>query len=164
MLFLRGNDGVEQDVWSARACVDAETHEVLQAITDPAAIAAWAPVSFEVEDLEGNRLRAGSRARVTGSLAGIRVTFEVEVLSADSDGLELVASGPVSFDVRYVFSYDDSGLVVDASVRLRRQAGLTAHILQAAVTTLLNAGALESALGRLETALGRTAGAELLAA
>lgn len=164
MLFLRGNDGVQEDAWTARARVHAETHEVLRAITDPTAIAAWAPVSFEVEDLAGNRLRAGSCARVTGSLAGVGVTFEVEVLSADSDGLELVALGPVSFDVRYAFSYGDGGLVVDATVRLRRQAGLTAHILRAAVTALLNAGALESALGRLETAVDRSASEKLLAA
>jgi hypothetical protein len=154
----------EPEVWSASAHMLSDPDEVLDALTDPGAIAQWAPISFEVDGLARGRLRAGSRERVSGSIAGIRATFDVEVTRADRQRLELVARGPVSLDVAYSFSEHDGGVVVDAHVGVRRQRGLTAQVLRAAVGALLNAGALRSALRRIEASLPCARGVELVAA
>lgn len=154
----------QRDVWTASADVRSDVDEVLGALTKPDAIAHWAPVNFEVDGLAGSRLRAGSRERVSGSLAGIKATFEVEVTRADTEALELVAHGPVSLDVAYGFTEHDQGVLVDASVGIRPQRGLTAQVLRAAVGALLNAGALRTALRRLESSLSCQLEPELLAA
>ena len=154
----------EPDMWTASAHVRNDVDEVLGALTEPAAIAQWAPVNFEVDGLAGRRLRAGSRERVSGSLAGIKATFDVEVTRADTERLELVAHGPVSLDVAYSFTEHEQGVLVDASVGIQPQRGLTAQVLRAAVGALLNAGALRTALRRLEGSLHCPLQAELLAA
>jgi hypothetical protein len=154
----------EQNVWTARARMCASPDEVLDALTDPDRIAEWAPVGFEVEGLAGGRLCAGSRARVSGSLAGIGAAFDVDVRRAGLDGLELVASGPVAIDVSYRFRDHDDGVLVDVAIELRRRSGLTAQVLRAALTTLMNAGVLGSALRRLEASLSCPLEAELVAA
>jgi hypothetical protein len=154
----------QADVWTASIDLRSGPDDVLRALTDPAAIAQWAPVTFDVDGLAGSRLRAGSRERVTGSIAGIRTTFEVDVQSADREGLELVARGPVSLDVTYRFEEHLAGVRVDALVGIQGQRGLTAKLLRAAVGALLNAGILGSALRRLETSLSAPLGADLAAA
>jgi hypothetical protein len=166
MMFPRTNTrrSPQADVWTASIDLGSDPDHVLRALTDPAAIAQWAPVSFQVDGLAGSRLRAGSRERVTGSIAGIRAAFDVEVRSADRDRLELVACGPVSLDVTYRFEEHDAGVRVDAQVGIRRQHGLTAQVLRGAVGALLNAGALGSALRRLEASLSAPLEADLLAA
>jgi len=166
MILIRTNAGrpPRADVWIASIELGSDSDEVLRALTDPAAIAQWAPVSFEVDGLAGSRLRAGSRERVSGSIAGIRTAFDVEVRSADRERLELVARGPVSLDVTYRFEEHDAGVKVDAQVGIQRKRGLTAQVLQAAVGALLNAGALGSALRRLEASLSDPLEADLLAA
>jgi hypothetical protein len=141
----------DQAVWSARTVICADVDEILQALTDPVAIARWAPVSFEVDGLAGARLRAGSRERVRGSIAGIRAAFDIEVQAADTERLELVADGPVALDVAYSFRDHDGGVLVEAAVAVRRRRGLAAQLLQAAVSALLNAGVLAAALHRLNT-------------
>jgi hypothetical protein len=152
------------DVWTASIDLGSDPDEVLRALTDPAAIAQWAPVTFEVDGLAGSRLRAGSRERVSGSIAGIKTTFEIEVRSADRERLELVARGPVSLDVKYRFEAHAARVRVDAQVGIQRQPGLTAQVLRAAVGALLNAGVLGSALRRLEASLSAPLEADLLAA
>jgi hypothetical protein len=165
MLLLRSNTGSPgPEAWTASANLRSDLDAVLGALTDPASIACWAPVSFEVEGLAGGRLRTGSRERVSGSIAGIRATYDVEVTRADRQRLELVAHGPVSLDVAYGFSQHDDGVLVDARVAIRRQRGLTAQVLRAAVGALLNAGALRTALRRLEGSLSGPREAGLLAA
>jgi hypothetical protein len=165
MLLSALNTGShDEDVWTATTEVQSSPEEVLCALTDPGSIAQWAPVSFEVDGLACGRLRAGSRERVSGSIAGITATFDVEVSRADRRGLELVANGPVSLDVAYSILEQRQGVTVDASVSIRRQRGLTAQLLRAAVGALLNAGALGGALRRLEGALSCPADPELLAA
>jgi len=94
------------------------------------------------------------RERVSGSIAGIAAAFDVEVMRADTKGLELVADGPISLDVNYSFTEHDDGVSVHARVGIRRRRGLTAQLLQAAVASLLNAGALARALRKLEDSLG----------
>ncbi len=166
MMLLRTNTGLspQGDVWTASIDLGSDPDEVLRALTDSAVIAQWAPVSFEVDGPAGTRLRAGSRERVSGSIAGIRTTFEVEVRCADRKRLELVARGPVSLDVTYWFEQREAGMRVDAQVGIRPQRGLTAQVLRAAVGALLNAGALGSALRRLEASLSAPLDADLLAA
>ncbi len=153
-----------QEEWRAAAKICADAEEVLSALTDPEAIAAWAPVSFEVEGLASGRLETGSRERVTGSLAGIGVTFDVEVSRADREGLELTARGPVGFAVAYRFLEHEAGVFVEATVRIVRQGGLAGQVLRGAVAAVLNTGALDSALRRLADSLECWAGSELVPA
>jgi hypothetical protein len=164
LLFRPNTAAAEPDVWTARADMRRDSDEVLCALTEPASIACWAPVSFDVHGLAGSRLRTGSREPVSGSIAGITAVFEVEVTRADRKGLELIAQGPVSLDVAYRFSQNIDGVTVDARVAIRRQPGLRAQVLRAAVRALLNAGALGTALHRLEKWLSGPYEAELLAA
>ena len=71
----------------------AAPRDVLALLTAPEAIASWAPVPFEIDEIDGRRLQAGSRARVSGGLAGRRVAFDVDVHRADSnDGSRAEAS------------------------------------------------------------------------
>ena len=158
-MLLRENRDIaaEADVWTASTWLDEDPDGVLHAMTDPAAIARWAPVSFEVDGLAAGRLAAGDRERVSGSIAGIGATFDVEVMRADTKGLELVAHGPISLDVNYSFTEHDDGVSVHARVGIRRRRGLTAQLLQASVAALLNAGALARALRKLEDSLGAPA-------
>jgi len=89
---------------------------VLAVLTDPDAVARWAPVDFYVDDLTHPRLSEGSRARVSGRLAGQRVGFDVEVRRADENGLQLSATGPVALDVDYRLAPTTHGSQVHASV------------------------------------------------
>ena len=127
----------------------ASPEAIMALLTEPEAIARWAPVPFEVEDIEGRRLKAGSRARVSGRLAGKRVGFDVDVLDAGDGRLALTASGPVSMDVEYVVRPVDDGSEVSASVAVREGRGLGGRLLAQATGALLSGGALQSALGRM---------------
>jgi hypothetical protein len=123
--------------------------QVLEVLTDPEAIASWSPIPFQVEDLDGLRLEAGSSARVSGSLAGKRVGFDVEVHAADEGGLELTAEGPIGIDVLYELEPMDGGSRVTASVGVREGSGFTGRLLAKATGALLAGGALDAAAGRI---------------
>jgi carbon monoxide dehydrogenase subunit G len=139
--------------WTATTTAAAHPEAVLDVLTDPGAAARWAPVPFDVDDLDGERLLAGSRARVSGKLAGRRVGFELEVHEADETGIALSANGAggtLSFDVAYQLSHADcGGSEVHASVSVRSGGGLSGRILAEATGALLSAGALQAALGRI---------------
>jgi hypothetical protein len=165
MLLLRSQETARQpDTWTARAAFRARADEVLDALTDPALIELWAPIGFDVDGLRGGRLVAGSHALVSGSIAGVSATFEVDVARADSRGLELTARGPVSFDVFYTFRSDGDAVVVDACVSLARQRGITAQVLRTVAAGMLSAGALGCALSRLENVLDEPVEAGVLVA
>jgi hypothetical protein len=138
--------------FTTRTIANATPEQVLQVLTDPDEIRDWSPIPFEVEDLDGARLAAGSRARVSGNLAGFRVGFDVEVHAAGSDGLELTAQGPIGFDVRYGLAPRGDGSEVVASVALHRGGGLTGRLIGKATEALLSAGALDTAAGRVARA------------
>ena len=142
--------------FTAHTTADAAPEQVLQVLTDPDAIASWSPIPFEVENLDGLRLEAGSYARVSGSLAGKRVGFDVEVHAADEGGLELTAEGPISIDVLYALEPVDGGSEVTASVSLRDGSGITGRLLARATGALLSAGALDAAAGRIVSAAEST--------
>jgi uncharacterized protein YndB with AHSA1/START domain len=73
--------------WTTSTQSNASPEQVLEVLTDPDAIKLWSPVDFTVDDLRGSRLAAGDVTRVTGSLAGVRVGFDVEVHAADQGGI-----------------------------------------------------------------------------
>jgi hypothetical protein len=135
--------------WTATTTVDAPPHAVLDVLTDPGAIASWAPVDFEVSGLATDRLTPGSRPRVEGRLGGVAVGFRVEVLEAGEDGLALHAAGPVAFDVRYDLEAAHGGSEVRASIGVRPGRGFRGRILAEATSALLSAGALQAALDRI---------------
>lgn len=118
-------------------------------LTHPEEIRRWSPVDFDLDDLDGRRLAAGTRGRVSGRLAGVTVGFNVEVHAADEDRLELSADGPVGLDVRYQLNSDEAGAELSASVSMRRGRGLTGRFVANATAALLSAGALEGAAGRI---------------
>jgi Polyketide cyclase / dehydrase and lipid transport len=135
--------------WTATARANATPGQVLQVLTHPEEIRRWSPVAFELDDLEGRRLAAGSRGRVTGRLAGVSVDFHVEIHAADEARLELSAEGPVALDVRYELTSDEAGAELNASVSMRRSRGLAGRLVANATAALLSAGALEGAAGRI---------------
>ena len=123
--------------------------DVLALLTAPDAIANWAPIPFEVDEMDGRILRRGTRARVSGGLAGRRVAFDVDVHQADGGCLALTAEGPVGLDVQYLVTQVSGGSEVRASVSVRRGKGLLGQVLAQATGALLSGGALELALGRI---------------
>jgi carbon monoxide dehydrogenase subunit G len=135
--------------WTATATVDAGPEAVLHVLTDPDAVARWAPLPFDVEDLDTPRLMTGSRARVSGRLAGRRVGFDVEVHEAGDGRLALSAHGPVAFDVAYEARPVRGGSEVCASVSVRSGGGMFGRIAEQATTALLHAGALGVAVERI---------------
>jgi hypothetical protein len=123
-------------------------------LTEPDAIARWAPIPFEVMSLDGGtRLESGTHARVAGRLAGRSLEFDVEVLRASQDRLELVAQGPISIDVTYRFRPAGASSEVRASIAVEGR-GLFGRMLAKATEALLAGGALRLSLERLARELG----------
>jgi hypothetical protein len=135
--------------WTATARAKATPGQVLEVLTHPEEIRRWSPVDFDLDGLEGRRLAAGTRGRVTGRVAGVMVGFDVEIHVADEARLELSAQGPVALDVRYELMRDDAGAELNASVSMQRGGGLTGRLVAKATAALLSAGALEGAAGRI---------------
>jgi hypothetical protein len=134
--------------WHSNATVPGSPADVLELLTEPQAIARWAPVPFEVVALDGARLESGSHARVAGRLAGRVVEFEVDVLRASDERLELVAHGPISIDVQYRLRPAGTESEIQASVSVEGR-GLFGRLLAKATETLLAGGALRMSLERL---------------
>jgi len=134
--------------WTARTHVAGLPHEVLALLTEPDAIARWAPIAFEVVDFERKRLRAGDRVRVRGALTGRSLEFEVDVAEAEDGRLLLSAIGPIRFDVEYLAVALDDGTDVRASVAVSGR-GLIGRLIAQAADALLAAGALKTAVDRI---------------
>lgn len=134
--------------WTTETWVAGPPEKVLQLLTEPDAIARWAPIPFEVLDLEGARLEPGTRARVTGSLAGRQMQFDVHIREADEERMSLVATGPVSIGAEYELAPADGGSEVRASVSVSGR-GLLGGVLARAFETVLAAGALRASVGRI---------------
>ena len=138
--------------WTATTTTTATPEQLLEVLTHPEEIRRWSPVDFDVDELGATRLSAGTRARVTGKVAGVRVGLDVEVHAADDRVLELSADGPVSLDVRYELAPADAGSELFASVSLRRGGGLTGRLVANATAALLSTGVLDGAAGRIARA------------
>jgi Polyketide cyclase / dehydrase and lipid transport len=134
--------------WTSETWLAGPPEEVLALLTEPDAIARWAPIAFDVAHDRGERLASGTRTRVCGVLAGRRVELDVEVLDAEDGRLALVASGPISLDVEYLLAPVDRGSQVHASVSVAGR-GLVGRLLAQATDVVLAAGALDMAIGRL---------------
>jgi Polyketide cyclase / dehydrase and lipid transport len=134
--------------WTTETWVAGTPQEVLELLTEPDAISRWAPIPFELLDLDGERLEAGTRARVGGGIAGRRLEFDVEIREADDEHLALVASGPVSIGAEYYLRPADGGSELRASVSVAGR-GLIGGALARATEALLAAGALSASVGRI---------------
>jgi len=125
----------------------------MDVLTRPCAIAAWAPVPFQVEGLRSDRLETGSRALVAGQLAGKDLSFEVEVHEVGIGSLRLTAYGPfVDMDVAYNVEAIDELAHVRASVDVKGK-GVMGRFVAKAVEGFLAGGALKSALSDLRIAV-----------
>ena len=140
------------DGWTSRALANATPEQVLEVLTHPGQIRRWSPVEFDAEDLDCRPLAAGTRTKVTGRVAGVPVSFDVEVHVADRDRLEISAEGPIGLEVRYDLAPADGGSEMRAWVRVRSGGGLTGRLVAKATSTLLSAGALDGATGRIARA------------
>jgi hypothetical protein len=142
--------------WTAETAIATDPGQVMDVLTRPCAISSWAPVPFEVEGLNSDRLETGSRARVAGYLAGKELAFDVEVHEASDGSLRLTASGPfVEMDVTYdVLSLDDYAHV-HASIDVKGK-GVMGRFVAKAVEGFLAGGALNGALGQLAQAAENT--------
>jgi phosphate uptake regulator len=133
-------------VWETRTIVNGAPEDVLEVLTDPAAARRWSPVGFELEQIEGDRLRSGTRAVLSGRIAGRGVSFDVEVIKASDGQLELRAVGPVEMDVAYDAVAAGDATEVVASVAVRSAGGLLGRMLSSATDALLAGGALNMAV------------------
>ena len=153
------------NTWNARHEMRAPADAVIAVLTDPEACGQWAPIDFEVEELDGRRLVTGTRARVAGKLAGARVSFDVEVFEEGPDRLVLRASGPLVLDVDYrLAAAGERCTDVTASVTVARGQGLVGRVLEPATRALLAGGALQAAVARIATAVEGSHEAPALAA
>jgi hypothetical protein len=134
--------------WTSETWLAGPPEEVLDLLTEPDAIARWAPIDFEVVDHQGERLRTGTRARVCGVLAGRRLELDVDVLDAEDGRLALVANGPISIDVEYIVRPSDRGSQLHASISVTGR-GLMGRVLAQATDVVFAAGALDVAVGRI---------------
>jgi uncharacterized protein YndB with AHSA1/START domain len=136
--------------WHAQTIAPAPPEDVLDVLTDPAALARWSPVGFDIEEIDSERLQAGTHARVAGSLAGREVRFDVAVMEAEPKRLLLQACGPVGLDVEYTIApAPPHGSAIDAAITVRGQRGITKTVFARALQVLLAVGGLEVALHRL---------------
>jgi hypothetical protein len=147
--------------WTATTTTTATPDQILEVLTHPDEIRRWSPIDFDVDELDAARLSAGTRARVTGRVAGVRVGFDVEVHAADEQLLELSADGPVGIDVRYELWPAEAGSEVNASVSIRRGGGITGRLVANATAALLTAGVLDGAADRIARAAERQPTVEL---
>ena len=138
--------------YTAETWLHGMPEEVLELLTEPDAITRWAPIAFEVLDLDTDRLRAGTRARVRGALAGRQVEFDVQVHQAHLGRLSLVATGPISIDADYRLRPAGGGSAMRASVSVAGR-GLIGGLLARAAEALLAAGALTASMSRIRREL-----------
>jgi hypothetical protein len=134
--------------FTAQTTATSAPHDVVQLLTDPKAIARWAPIPFEILELDEERLYPGADVRVRGQLAGQSAEFSVQVLELSDERLTLVARGPVSLEVEYDVRPAARGSAIRASVSVLGH-GLVGRLLAKATEALLAAGALQSSLNRL---------------
>ena len=133
-------------IWETRTIVNGAPEDVLEVLTNPDAARRWSPIGFELEQIEGDRLRSGTRAVLSGRIAGRGVSFDVEVIKASDGQLELRAIGPVEMVVAYDAIAAGDATEVIASVAVRSAGGLLGRMLSSATDALLAGGALNVAV------------------
>jgi hypothetical protein len=134
--------------WTAHTTVAGPPDDVLDLLTEPDAIARWAPIDFDVVDWAGDRLAAGDRVRVRGRLGGRALAFDVDVAKAEAGDLRLTAQGPIRLDVEYRVRGTACGSELHAIVDVSGR-GIMGRVLAQATDALLATGALRFAVDRL---------------
>ena len=143
--------------WTTQTIIDGTPEEVLAVLSDPDCCYRWSPIDFDLEDLDGDRLETGSVARVAGRVAGISVSFEIEVLHACDRRLALTARGPMTLDVEYEAYPADAGRAeVWATVTVKPSRSLSGRLAAASTEALLRGGALNMALRRIAAEVERS--------
>jgi hypothetical protein len=148
--------GRDPATWRSRVAVRARPAQVLEVLTDPDACARWSPVGFDVHGLDGDRLRGGSSATVTGALHGWPMRFAIEVIDVRGDRFRLRAVGPVEMLVDYAVRPVGRGSTVDAAISVTPRTGPGSALTARLTGLLLRGGALHHALRRMgkEAAIG----------
>src|ERR1700722_1985592 len=134
--------------WTTETWLAGTPDEVLAILTDPNSISRWSPLSYELLELDSERLEAGSRARVRGALSGCPLEFTVHVHEAHEGRFALLAQGPVSIDAEYLVHPARGGSRLRASVRVGGR-GLVGMTLARAADALLATGLLRMSVARL---------------
>jgi hypothetical protein len=134
--------------WSTHTNVTGSPEDVIAILSDPNSIRRWSPIEFDVDGIDSDRLEAGSRARVSGRLAGRSASFDVDVKQAGEGRFALTAAGPIELGVEYEAFEGGPGTEVWATVSVKG-GGLLGRLLAQATDALLAAGALDRALGRI---------------
>jgi hypothetical protein len=141
--------------WTTETWLAGTPDEVLAILTDPNSISRWSPLSYELLELDGERLETGSRARVRGALSGCPLEFTVHVHEAHDGRFALLAQGPVSIDAEYLMHPAPGGSRLRASVRVGGR-GIVGIALARAADALLAAGLLRTSVARLARELRAT--------
>ena len=143
-----------QRTWTEETRVGGTPDQVLDLLTDPRAIADWAPIGFDVAELDGDRLYEGCAVKVSGVIAGRRLVFDVEITRASDRCLALRADGPIVIEAEYLLSPLRGGSDVRASVSIAGR-GLLGGVIAQVAEALLAAGALRASLARIGRELRR---------
>jgi|SRR3954447_18955308 len=140
---------LDSRTWRSDVAVRAAPEDVLDTLTDIDACEAWSPVGFRVDELDSGRLRTGTTATISGSLAGRRMRFRLEIGRADSECLLLRAAGPVEMLAHYKVRPAGEGSCVDAEISVWPAPGRSGALAARATFLLLASGALKHALARM---------------
>ena len=146
--------------WSTHTNVAGTPDDVIAVLSDPDSIRRWSPIDFELDRIDGDRLAAGSHARVSGRLAGRSASFDVDVEQAGDGRFAVTASGPIALEVEYEAFATGAETELWATVNVTG-GGLLGRLLAQATDALLAAGALDRALRRIALEIDDTAGAEM---
>ena len=130
--------------------VAADPEVVLDMLTDPDACRRWSPVPFDLDGAYAGRLAAGSRMRVSGSLAGTRRRLRrrrARGRRRAASRCPRTAPSPSTSPTRH--APPGGGSDVRASVSVRSGGGLFGRVAESATAALLQAGALGVAVDRI---------------
>ena len=95
---------------------------------------------------------------MAGRVAGVSVSFEIEVEHADDGRLALTACGPMTLDVEYeVYPASPDQVELWATVTVRGAKSISGRLAAAATEALLRGGALTLALSRIAAEINRRA-------
>lgn len=139
--------------WEASTSFEGDPQRVIDLLTDPGAARSWSPIDFELEELEGDRLKTGAVGHIAGRMGGRRMSFDIEVLKASDGEFALYASGPVEIEVEYgVDSAEDGSGELTAWISVSSGGGLIGRLAAKVTDGVLAAGALKSTVAQIAAA------------
>lgn len=135
--------------------VDGAPEDVLAVLSDPEMCRRWSPIEFRLEDLDGDRLETGSRARVAGRVAGLSIVFEIDVQHAGDGRLALTARGPMTLEVTYeAYPAPEARAELWATITVREARSMRGRLAAASTEALLRAGVLSAAMRGIAREVG----------